>query len=367
MATTRQTTGIGRRLSNPQFSHDIEAFISRHWQPGTDPQDWFHALHQRGWLVPDWPPDQGGPGWSRQEQWLWLQATQRHFCPLPDDRFRMLAPLLLEVGSRQQQEQYLPGILNRSTQWGIAVDTEARLGVTATADGWRLTGSLKYTPAPPTSSTQGTCFCLLLQDPEPQLDMTLLLVDLTSKSVIAGDGRLGSLSVTASNLVFKDAFISRTSLLGNQGQARQHLARHQSCYLILMELHLAGAHIARAMCNNRHAQGHTAQARRLTQFQIKLDAMMALFLRAEQDALLHLHSADMRTDAIRLLQDAMGYYLLLNGTGSLNSRLHTSNFHTSNEPRLPFEEEGRLLTEMQRHLGDALVISAQRDIIFKQL
>ena len=377
-----------RDLPDQAFSSSLDAFISHHWYPGTPPQDWFHALHQQGWLVPDWPRELGGPGWSRQHQVLWIQAQARHLCPLPDDRFRIIAPLLLGLGSHQQQVQYLPGIMSLSTHWGLAQDHDNQVAVTPSAEGWRLTGVLDYqavnyqraddqTPDLGKSGSgapqAATCFCLLLQDPGAHL-----LIDL-NRHDMPEDGRV---SVTPSQLSLEELFVSRASLLGKPGQGRQALARHQSSYLILLELHLALAHITRGIgqganqkspLQKSHLQkSHKTLATQLTQFQIRLDAMLTWFLEGGRELLLNLEATEMRNRAIKMLQELMGYYLLLHrdetsGSDSHTSNLHTSNLHTSNEPRLPFEEEAKVLADLQRHLGDALSGTMQRDLIYQQI
>ncbi len=348
MAIHAPTPGIGNQPADRQFSRDIEQFISRHWQPGGEPRAWFDALQQRGWLAPDWPRQYGGTGWSRPQQWRWLQATRG--CPMPDARFRVIAPLLRGVGTQQQREQYLPGILDRTSHWGIAAATRETLETTA--DGWRLTGSLGH--ATPSDATN---FCLLLPDPEPSLDMTLLLLDLRHMPVSAG---AGDLAVKECSLDFNETFISRNSLLGSPGKGRQHLATCQSCYLILMEQYLSAANIASALRHEK-SQPDAALTQRLAQFRINLDAMLAMFLRGNRDPLLRLYSVDLSTRAIGLLQDAIGYYALLNpdeileapvpGSLSTNSRLAQNKLLKSNEPPLPFETERQHLAALQGHPG----------------
>ena len=382
-----------RDLPDQAFSSSLDAFISHHWYPGTPPQDWFHALHRQGWLVPDWPRELGGPGWSRQQQVLWIQAQARHLCPLPDDRFRIIAPLLLGLGSHQQQAQYLPGIMALSRSWGLAQDHDNQVAVTPSAEGWRLTGAFDYqvvnyqkgddqTPDLGRSGSgapqAATCFCLLLQDPGAHL-----LIDL-NRHDMPEDGRV---SVTPSQFSLEELFVSRASLLGKPGQGRQALARHQSSYLILLELHLALAHITRGIGQGANQKGylqkshlqkgylqesHKTLATQLTQFQIRLDAMLRWFLEGGRELLLNLEATEMRSRAIKMLQELMGYYLLLHrdetpGSDSHTSNLHTSNLHTSNEPRLPFEEEAKVLADLQRHLGDALSGTIQRDLIYQQI
>ena len=353
------------------FTSSLDAFISHHWHPDTSPEDWFQALQEQGWLVPDWPRALGGPGWSRQQQVLWIQAQGRHLCPLPDDRFRIIAPLLLGLGSHQQQTQYLPGIMRRSTPWGLAQDNDNQVAVMRVVDGWRLTGALDYKPGGLSrfvSATPqvATCFCLLLQDPG-----AYLLVDL-KRPDMPEDDRLGRVSVTPSQLSLEDLFISRASLLGRPGQGHQAVARHQSSYLILLELHLAVAYIARGMGQAEQQKGyiqksrlennHEALATHLAQFQIRLEAMLSWFLQGGRELLLHLEATEMRSRAIKMLQELMGYYLLLH-----TNSLYNNTVHTSNEPRLPFEEEAKVLADLQGHLGDALSLTMQRDLIYQQI
>ena len=106
------------------FQADVKAFLSENaHKPGTDYNEWrlnwFKvAASKGGWDVPKWPEAFGGPGWSPTQHYIWEQETSRAQTPwdLPFG-LSMLAPVLMNYGSKEQQNRFLPDIRNRLVNW----------------------------------------------------------------------------------------------------------------------------------------------------------------------------------------------------------------------------------------------------------
>ena len=84
------------------------------WRDG-----WFAAARAKGgWDVPRWPKKFGGPGWTPTQHYIWEKETASATLPL-DLPFGlgMLAPVLMNYGSPEQQERFLPDIRNRKVNW----------------------------------------------------------------------------------------------------------------------------------------------------------------------------------------------------------------------------------------------------------
>lgn len=103
---------------------------------------WHRILHSRGWAAPDWPVEHGGTGWSVEQRYVFAEEYQRRgLPPLLPNGLRMVGPLLMELGTPEQQARYLPGILAGEDYWtqgysepGAGSDL-ASLRTTAVADG----------------------------------------------------------------------------------------------------------------------------------------------------------------------------------------------------------------------------------------
>ncbi|WP_433502472.1 acyl-CoA dehydrogenase family protein [Pseudonocardia halophobica] len=79
---------------------------------------WHRILHARGWSAPDWPVEHGGTGWSVEQRYVFAEEYQRRgLPPLLPNGLRMIGPLLMELGTPEQQARYLPGILSGEDYW----------------------------------------------------------------------------------------------------------------------------------------------------------------------------------------------------------------------------------------------------------
>jgi hypothetical protein len=79
---------------------------------------WQAVLAQRGWLVPHWPVEWGGTGWSAVERYIFDLESSLANAPRPVAfGFNMLAPVLLKYGSEDQKRHWLPRMLDGSDWW----------------------------------------------------------------------------------------------------------------------------------------------------------------------------------------------------------------------------------------------------------
>jgi alkylation response protein AidB-like acyl-CoA dehydrogenase len=81
--------------------------------------DWFKALaDQGGWDVPKWPTDFGGPNFTPTQRYIFdLEMGKQPTPPQLPFGVGMLAPILMNYGSKAQQDQFLPGIRDGSVNW----------------------------------------------------------------------------------------------------------------------------------------------------------------------------------------------------------------------------------------------------------
>ena len=106
------------------FQSEVREFLTTNaWKKGTDYNqwrlDWFKLAREKGgWDVPKWPEKFGGPGWTPTQHYIWEKETAVAQVPwdLPFG-LSMLAPVLMNYGSTEQQERFLPDIRDRKVNW----------------------------------------------------------------------------------------------------------------------------------------------------------------------------------------------------------------------------------------------------------
>ena len=319
-------------MNKNRFIAEVNEFVANHWTGIENPDHWFTALVERGWSGPDWPLEHGGADWSREQQWLYLELTSRNLCPLPDDRFTVLAPLLIALGTDAQQEKYLPGILSRKSNWTITIDRSNDTDASLVDGIFSLTADY--------ISAAAGFHCLLAGDEDAGMGSHLLIFDADELEISTGlSGR---------------ATLSGNVLLGENGKGHEHIVRHQSHFLTLAELKTSMQLLRRIDVSN---ESMTAA---LTEFQIELDALEAVFLSGRHPGYIDLKSSPLRTRSSELLIDAIGYYGIVAPDALLSS----------NEPPLPFANERCHLEFIVDQLDRDMVLQKtvrQKDRMFEHL
>jgi alkylation response protein AidB-like acyl-CoA dehydrogenase len=91
---------------NPEFKHP-EAKI------------WMERMVERGWTAPTWPKAYGGGGLDRAHAAVLTDEMRRLQCrpPLFSFGLHMLGPLLLDIGTEEQKQHYLPPIVRGEIWW----------------------------------------------------------------------------------------------------------------------------------------------------------------------------------------------------------------------------------------------------------
>jgi alkylation response protein AidB-like acyl-CoA dehydrogenase len=72
-----------------------------------------------GWLAVGWPKAYGGQGLSATEQLIFFEEANIAGAPLPFVTISTVGPALMEHGSAQQKEEFLPGIARGETIFAI--------------------------------------------------------------------------------------------------------------------------------------------------------------------------------------------------------------------------------------------------------
>ncbi len=80
--------------------------------------DWYLTLAKKGWLTPAWPAEYGGMGLDANKLLIFMDVGETYGVGrTPDMGITMVGPLLIQHGSQEQKEHYLPKILAGENIW----------------------------------------------------------------------------------------------------------------------------------------------------------------------------------------------------------------------------------------------------------
>lgn len=77
----------------------------------------YRGLIEKGWMAPTWPKQYGGPGLTPSQQAILLEEMGRIGSPNFDFGVVMIGPLIMEYGTPEQKERFLPKILRAEEYW----------------------------------------------------------------------------------------------------------------------------------------------------------------------------------------------------------------------------------------------------------
>ncbi len=152
---------------------------------------WQKILFEHGWGAPSWPKEFGGTGWDMRQRVIFDEVMAECDCPPQYHHgLRHLGPVIIEFGSKEQQERFLPGILNGTDWWcqgysepGAGSDL-ASLRTTARREGdeYVVEGQKTWT-----SHAQEADWMYTLvrtsKEPKKQQGISLLLIPLNSPGI----------------------------------------------------------------------------------------------------------------------------------------------------------------------------------------
>jgi alkylation response protein AidB-like acyl-CoA dehydrogenase len=159
---------------------------------------WQRILHARGWGAPWWPKEFGGTGWNKAQQFLFETECTLAYAPSQlAFGLKMVAPVLMRFGTSEQQQQFLPRILDGSDWWcqgyseaGSGSDL-ASLRTRAVRDGdeYVVNGQKSWTTL---GQFADWIFCLVRTDPaaKPQRGISFLLIDMKTPGISVRPTRL---------------------------------------------------------------------------------------------------------------------------------------------------------------------------------
>ena len=156
-----------------------------------DHEEWHAILNEQGWLAGNWPREFGGAGWNAVQRHIFEdEMTQANAPRIVPFGLAMLGPVLQKFGSKEQQDHYLPRLLNGDDWWcqgysepGAGSDL-ASVRTTAEREGdhYIVNGQKTWTTL---GQHANMIFCLVRTSKEgkQQEGISFLLVDMDSPGI----------------------------------------------------------------------------------------------------------------------------------------------------------------------------------------
>jgi len=152
---------------------------------------WHKALHEQGWITPNWPTEWGGPGWTTNQKYIYDEESSLAGAPRPIMfGITMCGPVLMGFGTDEQKNFFLPKIASGEiifcqgySEPGSGSDL-ASLKMKAERDGddFVLNGQKIWTTS---AHMADWIFCLVRTDNtgKRQEGITFILVDMATPGV----------------------------------------------------------------------------------------------------------------------------------------------------------------------------------------
>ena len=192
---------------------------------------WNQILHARGWSVPHWPVEWGGPGWTPVQQYLFGDEMQLAGAPqiLPFGA-GMVGPVIMTFGSEAQKRRHLPRIASLEDWWcqgfsepGAGSDL-ASLKTTARREGDCLVvnGQKTWTTL---AQFADWIFCLVRTDPDSakpggkrQEGISFLLIDMKTPGIAVRPIQTIDGGVEINEVFFDDVRVPAANLVGKENK-----------------------------------------------------------------------------------------------------------------------------------------------------
>ena len=181
-----------RSFVQTQLPPDIRDAVRRGQQvPQARQIAWHEILAANGYLVPHWPREWGGQGWTVQQQMSFDEEMCTNDAPeLNSITFDMIGPVLVRYGSDAQRQRFLPAIAS-GRQWWCQGYSEPNAGSDLASlatraerrgDHYVVNGSKIWTSY---AQNADWMFCLVRTElsVKPQQGISFLLLDMKTPGI----------------------------------------------------------------------------------------------------------------------------------------------------------------------------------------
>ncbi|MSO77286.1 MAG: pimeloyl-CoA dehydrogenase large subunit [Alphaproteobacteria bacterium] len=300
-----------------------------------DTRFWHRALHDQGWIAPNWPKAQGGTGWNITQKHIYAEEYQAAHAPrLSSFGLTMVGPVIYTFGTEAQKARHLPGILSGDVFWcqgysepGSGSDL-ASLRTRAVLDGddYVINGQKIWTSH---AHHADWIFVLVRTDSavKQQQGITFLLVDMTTpgltvRPIVSIDG-----NHYLNEVFFVDVRVPVANRIGEENKGwtyAKFLLGHERTGIAGVAKSKAKAerlraNLARANLERGGLGDDPDARRRLAEIEVKLTGLEFTQLRAlsreqtglgvgPEASLLKIGGTEVEQALNEMLVDCLGYY-----------------------------------------------------------
>ncbi len=263
---------------------------------GKEGYEWWHAtLNERGWLNFNWPKEFGGAEWDAVQRHIFEEECAAAYAPrIVPFGLSMLGPVLQKFGSKEQQDYFLPRILNGEHWWcqgysepGAGSDL-ASLKTRAVRDGdhYVVNGQKTWTTL---AQYANWIFCLVRTDPEAkaQEGISFLLIDMNTPGIEVRPIILLDGTPEVNEVFFDDVRVPVENLVGEENKGwtyAKYLLTHERTNIAGVGFSQAGLDMVKRIARIETANGRPLIenphfAARLARVEIDLMAMATTNMR----------------------------------------------------------------------------------------
>lgn len=214
-----------RRFIQERLPPDMAERTLRAYHPHkADVVWWTRQLFERGWSVPNWPAEYGGPGWSVTQRHIFDEECYLAGCPaLSPQGVYLVGPTIYTYGNETQKQFFLPRIRSGEHLWAQGFSEPnagsdlAALQTRAIRDGqhYCVNGQKIWT-----SDAHHSEWLFLLARTaaggRPQAGISFLLVDLATSGIIVRPIRSIDGGHILNEVFFEDVRVPVENLIGEE-------------------------------------------------------------------------------------------------------------------------------------------------------
>jgi alkylation response protein AidB-like acyl-CoA dehydrogenase len=190
--------------------------------PYPESKPWLNMMAEKGWTIPYWPKEYGGGGLGKEETKILIQELERLELPPPLTGFgiTMIGPTILQYGTEEQKQFFLPQICRGEIRWcqgysePNAGSDLANIQTKAVVDGedYVLNGQKIWTSY---GDYSDWIFMLVRTNPgvKKQVGITFLLADLNTKGIEVRPIKLISGASPFCEIFFEDVHVPMKNVL----------------------------------------------------------------------------------------------------------------------------------------------------------
>ena len=185
------------------------------------------ALAKGGYAAPKWPVEWGGKDWTPMQSYIFAdEVLENDIAPTNGFGIGLLAPVLVEFGTQEQKERFLPAIYNADQYWcqGFS-EPEAgsdlasvRTRAVRDGDNYIVNGQKMWTTD---GHNADWIFMLVRTDPNApkrQMGISFLLIDMKTPGVSVRKIRLMDGEHEVNEVFFDNVVVPAENLIGEENK-----------------------------------------------------------------------------------------------------------------------------------------------------